>query len=364
MSFEYFLILVTIVYTTQMGVLLLGVRRGRDARGNAQPTVTVVIAARNEEASIRACLSSVLNQTYPKDRYSVIVANDGSSDSTQAICNEFVAKGTALSTFYVAEETTRAGKSNALAQAIDRATGEVILITDADCTVPETWVEETARRYSSDEVGLVGGITLQQCASPFSGMQSLDWAFILGAAVANASWGNLLGSIGNNLSFRKKAYDAIGGYRNVPFSVTEDYALVQAIAKTRRWKYLYPLDKKLLVMSKACPDLLTLVRQKHRWGKGGLDMKFSGFLLLAITGLMHLSPLVVLYWGKFILASFCVLVKMTIDYTFLDSILTRLDRGDQLKYFFWFEMYYLVYAIVIPFLALFGGTVVWKGRNY
>ena len=80
------------------------------------------------------------------------------------------------------------GKANALAQGIEAAKGEIILITDADCTVPRTWVEQTANRYDSD-VGLIGGFTLQKATTPFEGMQSLDWTFILGMAAATAGLG-------------------------------------------------------------------------------------------------------------------------------------------------------------------------------
>ncbi len=364
MNFEIFLVAVTILYALQTGIFLLGLRRAKDERHHVQPSVTVVIAARNEEEHIGACLSSALNQTYSREKFTVVVANDNSSDRTGAICTELASTHSHLTIFDVLEEPPLRGKSNALAQAIDRATGEIILITDADCVVPTTWVEETAKRYGDPSVGLVGGITLQESTTAFSGVQSLDWALILGVAAATAAWGNLLGSIGNNLSFRRRAYEEVGGYRNIPFSITEDYALVQAIATTKRWKYLYPIDEKLLVVSKPCPDLASLVRQKHRWGKGGLDMKLSGFVLLIVTGLMHLSPFIILYWGKFVLASACVMVKFTADYLFLHALLRRLRRTEELQHFFWFELYYSLYVFVMPVLARFGGDVVWKGRRY
>jgi cellulose synthase/poly-beta-1,6-N-acetylglucosamine synthase-like glycosyltransferase len=229
--------------------------------------------------------------------------------------------------------------------------------------VPPTWIEATAQRYTND-VGLVGGFTLQQAATPFEGMQSLDWAYILGMAASTASLGQPLGSIGNNLSFRKSAYEEVGGYRKLKFSVTEDYTIVQAIVKTKHWKYRYPIDEHNLVMSLPCPDWPTLIRQKHRWGKGGLDMKIEGFIIMVMSVLMQTAPLVMLYWGGVVIATTALMLKFIADYTFLYQTLKRLNRTEELKWFYWFELYYLGEVILLPFLVFFGGKVKWKGRTF
>jgi len=361
---ELDLIIILCLYLAQVGVLLYGVRHTKDGSKHAfMPFVSVVIAARDEEENLAKCLDSVVHQTYPIDKFEVIVANDASTDRTAAICDQYSAKYANLKSFLTVEKMGLPGKPNALAQAIERAEGEVILITDADCSVPETWIEATANRYSP-EVGLVGGITLQRSDTAFNGMQSLDWAYILGVASASAALGRPLGSIGNNLSFRRKAYDEVGGYGKIKFSITEDYSLVQAILETKRWKFLYPIDERVLVKSQPCPTVKMLVQQKHRWGKGGLDMKFWGFVIMAIGFSMHAALLWHFIWFSFASTGMVLLVKMIADYVFLHQILARLKRTDELKYFYWFELYYAFYVLALPFLVFFGGRVHWKGRRY
>ncbi len=253
MTFQTVLLIVTILYICQAGIFLIGLKRNRDLlQSSTNLSVSIIIAARNEEANIHDCLESAVNQTYPISLYEIIIINDGSTDGTERICNDFVRRYPNIKLIQVKDDKIIRGKANALAQGIENAAGEIILITDADCTVPRTWVEQTANRFSS-EVGLIGGFTLQKAAKPFEGMQSLDWTFILGMAAATAGLGNPLGSIGNNLSFRKSAYNEVGGYRKLKFSVTEDYTVVQAIVGSNRWKYIYPIDSKHLVESKPCP---------------------------------------------------------------------------------------------------------------
>jgi 1,2-diacylglycerol 3-beta-glucosyltransferase len=364
MTFEVFLFIVTTLYLCQAGLFLLGLRRNRDyLQDSSELFVSVIIAARNEEANLPNCLESVVNQTYSTSQYEIIVINDGSTDRTEIVCQNFIQRYPHIKLVRVEEDTHLRGKANALAQGIDAAKGEIILITDADCTVPKTWVEYTAKRYLTD-IGLIGGFTLQKAGAPFEGMQSLDWAFILGIAAATAGFKHPLGSIGNNLSFRKSAYDQIGGYRQLKFSVTEDYTVVQAIVGSKKWKYSYPIDPKHLVESKPCSNLLTLLRQKHRWGKGGLDMKPAGFAIMVIGFFMHLSPFVMLYWGGVVQAATALMIKFIADYIFLHKILKQLDRTDELRWFYWFELYFIIYVMLLPFLVFFGGKVKWKGREF
>lgn len=363
MDFVSLLVVFTLLYTCQVAWFLLGLRRIRDERIEHQPFVSVVIAARNEEENLAACLSSVLQQTYPEQQYEVILMNDNSTDSTEKIARQFEREYRNLSVRLVLEDRKLRGKANALAQGIDAARGEIILITDADCVVPATWVEETVKRYSPS-VGVMGGMTLQEARNHFEGMQALDWAYLLGVAAATAALGLPLTSIGNNFSFRKKAYDDVGGYRNIPFSVTEDYMLFQAIVATKQWEYRYPLDPALLVISKPCKTIGEIIRQKHRWGTGGRDMKLSGLLIMAIGFFLHGSLLIGLALGHVTAVLTSLLVKSVLDYAFLHTILSRVRRTDLLKDFYFFQLYYILYVVALPFVVFLGGKVVWKGRTY
>jgi len=364
MTFQTFLFIVTILYLIQVGIFLIGLRRTRDQLlGATNLCVSVIIAARNEETNLHDCIESVANQTYPVSLYEVIVVNDGSTDNTETICNDFAQQYTNIKIIQANDDALVYGKANALAQGIEAAKGEIILITDADCTVPRTWVEQTANRYGAD-VGLIGGFTLQKSTKPFDGMQSLDWTFILGMSAAAAGLGHPLGSIGNNLSFKKSVYDEVGGYRKLKFSVTEDYTVVQAIVGLNKWKYLYPIDVRHLVESKACPNFKSLIRQKHRWGKGGLDMKPAGLAIMVVGFLMHFSPFVMLVLGGLVQAAAALMIKCIADYVFLYRILDRLDRKEDLRWFTWFEIYFIIYVLLLPFLVFFGGKVQWKGREF
>ncbi len=364
MILQYCLAVFLVLYPFQIVLMLFAIRAPRDVDAiGPRPHVSVIIAARDEESHLATCLNSVLHQTYPDNLFEVIAINDHSSDATERICQEFAKQYRNFAYVNARDDHELRGKTNALDQGIERASGEVILITDADCTVPPTWVEWTARRYDAS-IGIVGGITLQRASSWFEGVQSLDWAFLLGLAAATMSFRIPLSTIGNNLSFRKSAYDDVGGYRKIPFSVTEDFMLFQAIVRKKKWDYLCPINPRVLVISQPCPNWLELLRQKHRWGRGGMDMKLTGLSIMAIGFGLNATILATAVAGSLLCAMITFVLKLCGDCAFLYAILTKQHRTDLLQFFPWFELYFFTYVLLLPFLVFFGGRVIWKGRSY
>ncbi|MCU0452085.1 MAG: glycosyltransferase [Bacteroidetes bacterium] len=364
MDLATFILIVLALYLLQTAIVVVGLTRIPPITTGARPTVSIVVAARNEEASIGACVDALCRQTFPADRYEVIVVDDDSTDLTAEVVRGRMPDHVQLRLVHSSPLSRLKGKARPLSAGIAQARGEVILITDADCRVPPTWVEATAGQYEPD-VGLVGGITLQRAHTSFGGMQSLDWAYLLGVAAASVALGRSFGSIGNNLSFRKRAYDEVGGYDSLPFSVTEDYTLVHAIRSSGRWQQRYPIDARLLVESDPCPDVRALFHQKLRWGRGGLDVPFIGFVIMAIGWSVHFLPLIhTLVWGAWWHTLTVLFVKATADYVLLAQVLKRLGRLDDLRHFFWFELYFALYVVALPVVVLLGGPVRWKGRQY
>ena len=139
------------------------------------------------------------------------------------------------------------------------AQGEIILTTDADCTVHPMWAYTTASYYRPD-VAMVNGFTTQEAYDGFSGMQAIDFIYLLIVAAGTINLGKPISCIGNNMSYRKKAYFEVGGYENLPFSVTEDFNLLHAIFKLKKYKIIYPLNKESVVISLPCKNLKNLYR--------------------------------------------------------------------------------------------------------
>jgi cellulose synthase/poly-beta-1,6-N-acetylglucosamine synthase-like glycosyltransferase len=354
-----------VLYAVEMIWLRVGIHRADRSPvvQDYQPAVTVIVAARNEEETIGGCIESLSRLDYPADKLEIIIVNDRSTDGTLAAITRSAPACPGLKAISSsAGSGEMRGKTNALAQGIDIASGEILAFTDADCRVPPGWIRSIVSHFDSS-TGIVGGYTLLRGGSIFNGMQGLDWLFLCSVAAGTAGWRIPLTAIGNNLSVRRSAYDATGGFRAIPFSVTEDYALVQAILTRTEYRLRFPMDPAMTVESNPCPTVRSLLRQKQRWGVGGLDMVFRGFVIMGIGWLSKVAILAGIFIAGAPLVLGGFLTKTMIDGWVLLRPLRRLGAISRIRYLLAFELYFLLYVPIIPFAALLSkGRVVWKGR--
>lgn len=111
-------------------------------------TASVVVPAYNAEFTLPDCLESINQLVYPRDRYEVIVVDNGSVDRTPEIARAHPVK-------LVTEP--RRGVASARNCGVREATGEIIVFTDSDCVVDPHWLEKLTRRFESPRVDACGG---------------------------------------------------------------------------------------------------------------------------------------------------------------------------------------------------------------
>jgi poly-beta-1,6-N-acetyl-D-glucosamine synthase len=126
------------------------------ARQPIRPRVTVLIAAWREAATIARKLEGLAQQTYPKELLDVVVACDGSDDGTPEAARAAGAAHLAgrLSVLALAE---RRGKPAALNAAADKATGEILILTDARQPLSDNAIEALVDDLGDPAVGVAGG---------------------------------------------------------------------------------------------------------------------------------------------------------------------------------------------------------------
>ena len=93
-------------------------------------------------------------------------------------------------------------------------------------------------------------------------------------------------------------------------------------------------------------------------------MKLSGLSIMAIGFGLNSLVFAAAVFGSLMAAMTAFLVKVIGDFVFLASILKKQQREDLLLYFPWFELYFVGYVLILPFMVFFGGRVMWKGRAY
>ncbi|PID58693.1 MAG: glycosyl transferase [Ignavibacteriae bacterium] len=362
--FEIVSLIVIVAYSIQAIILALGSKKKFEkVKEDYFLSATVIVAARNEEHNILRCLKSLNKLDYPQNKLEIIIVDDNSTDSTNKIITDFIKDKPKFKLIKPAKDFGETkGKARALANAIEIAKGEIILTTDADCSVSETWVK-TITSYYKDDVIMVCGFTNQTYTNLFEGVQDTDFIFLLTVGSGSINLGKPLSAIGNNMSYRKSAYDKIGGYKKIPFSVTEDFEVLMAMNKLKDKKILFPADADSLVTSEPCKDIKTLFRQKKRWGIGGLNSRFDNLLIIS-SGFW--AGIVILLSPFFFSVDvfYIILLKILTDFYMLYSMYKRLKLKFNFVNFLGFEIYSTIYFVVIAFAIAINRNVSWKGRKF
>lgn len=203
-------------------------RREKDQSYNHEP-LSIVIAARNEAENIARFLPHVLQQD--RDRFEVIVADDGSTDDTARLLTEMAETYPHLRTIHTGVPV---GKKQALAMGIRAARYDLLLFTDADCRPASVrWASEMASRFVPGvEVVLgYGGYSVQK--GLLNRLVQLDTATIAARYAGFALWGNPYMGVGRNLAYRKSLWEKHGGFSahaDLPYG-DDDLFVAQAARK-------------------------------------------------------------------------------------------------------------------------------------
>jgi cellulose synthase/poly-beta-1,6-N-acetylglucosamine synthase-like glycosyltransferase len=151
--------IIVYVYAGYPVVLVSGLlgRRRRAAlpidSSAALPTLSVIVAAHNEESAIEAKIQNILASDYPRERMEILVGSDGSSDRTEEIARRYSSDGVGLISF-----PTQQGKSAMQNGLVAAAAGELLVFTDADCEFGPAALRVLAAHFCDPRVGLVTGV--------------------------------------------------------------------------------------------------------------------------------------------------------------------------------------------------------------
>jgi len=122
-------------------------------KGDITPRVSLIITAHNEERVIEAKIQNTLALVYPKTHLEMIVASDCSSDRTDDIVRSHAAAGVRL-----VRAPQRLGKENAQRHAIEAATGEICVFSDAGTSLAPDGIAKIVRNFNDPTVGCVSSV--------------------------------------------------------------------------------------------------------------------------------------------------------------------------------------------------------------
>ena len=322
--------------------------------------LSVIIPARNEEASLGDCLESLVGQSGVE--FEIIVVNDYSTDRTREIAEKY-SKVRVIDAGELPAGWT--GKNNAVATGARDAVGEWLLFTDAD-TIHTPGSLARALAEAKDNKADVLSYSPEQIAVTFWEMAVLPVVFAELArqfppSKVSDPKSPEAAANGQFLLIRREVYDAIGGHGAVASEIPEDVALARRLkAAGYRLRFRYSESVRTRMYR-------SFAQLREGWTKNlALLFPRPGWLAMKTLTAWALPWLLFSFMG--LIAPARRLILMTIAVFLGARNVTRLQRAnfdipmEFLGAFFGMPMF--AYLLLRSKRAHGKGTVGWKGRSY
>lgn len=183
--------------------LVSSLRARQTKRAPYEPTISIVITAYNEERDLPAKIANTLQLDYPSAKLELIVASDCSTDRTDQIAGEFAAQGVKLW-----RQPERLGKTAAQNAAVEIATGEVVLFSDATTLYEPDVLRVMMPNFADATIGCVAGRLIYVDPGETAtgkGAQSY-WNYETFLRRHESRAGSLIGTSGCLYAVRRSAY--------------------------------------------------------------------------------------------------------------------------------------------------------------
>ncbi len=186
-----------------------------------RPSVSVVIAARNEEMTIRRRIENILRQSYAAEKVEVIVASDGSTDRTVSEAESFADDRVRILAF-----PTNRGRATVHNESVRVASGDIVVFTDAETTFETSFLENIVTPFRNREVGAVVGRLVYENTDESGVTRSAEkyWGFETRLRLYESSLGVLAFGSGACCAFRRDLYTPIGEAEDIDTAGTLDIA--------------------------------------------------------------------------------------------------------------------------------------------
>ncbi|MBC6613280.1 glycosyltransferase [Hymenobacter sp. BT507] len=345
--------------------------RGLGGEVFKKPRFSVLIAARNEAATLPHLLHDLNQQTLPAAQFEVIVVDDHSTDATAAVASQ-TATDFPLHLIQLAQQPgAPTGKKAALQAALAVARAPWVVCTDADCRLGPDWLRsyvqliqhEPAVRFISGPVLLTGPDTV------LHRLMGLEFAGLVGVGGACIQAGFPTMCNGANLAYRRDSFAAVQGFvGNEHLASGDDEFLLHKLHAAYPGSIRFLQAEAAVVRTAAPPTLSALLRQRVRWASKWRHYQATAPQRLAVLVLLANVSLAAgpVLWlqqpglGPWVGAAWAL--KLGADVWFLRPVLRLLHQPRWLRMIPLLQLAYAPYTLGVGLLGLRGGYQ-WKGRQ-
>jgi cellulose synthase/poly-beta-1,6-N-acetylglucosamine synthase-like glycosyltransferase len=346
----------------------LRVKEFQSTNNSCAVSISVIIAARNEEENIVRLLEALHRQTYSRNYFEVIVVDDFSTDKTSESVKPFL-----NDTFHLMQPNSIAAQSSkkkAIESGIQKAKGELIVVTDADCIPQQEWLQTIVSIYKkTNSVFIAAPVKLKSYPTLLSIFQSLDFITLQGITAASVTANTHNMCNGANLAYLRSAFFEVGGFSGIDkLASGDDMLLMYKIWKKYPKKLSYLKSEQAIVETEPMLTWKDFFQQRIRWSsKAGYykDWRISSVLFFVyLFNCLFFVLLIACFFDSYYwyVLAFYLLGKIIIEIPFVYSVARFYKAQKLLLYFPFLQPLHIIYTVVVGLVSQFG-TYQWKGRK-
>jgi cellulose synthase/poly-beta-1,6-N-acetylglucosamine synthase-like glycosyltransferase len=331
---------------------------------------SVIVVYRNEELALPALLRSLKAQIYDPEFMELLFVNDDSHDTSQELIAQFSKDHPSLKIQLLDRfPTSNSAKKDGITQALQKASFDHILTTDADCILPSTWMESFNAHYQIHAGALLVAAPIKLSGHGFlAATQQLEMMALQTITAGAFAIRQPFMCNGANLSFKKNAFLEVNGYTgNDHISSGDDIFLLEKLTAEDVLQCHYLKDPKAIVETASKSSCKGLIQQRARWARKGKETKsllnkLVAFQVAAMSLLFIMSP--IFYSTELITLRLWISVYLIKFFTDFVVLVIGNQFLDMKKWSFYFIPNFLIYPFLVLAIGMkSSGTIEWRGRS-
>ena len=342
-----------VIYRYVIGIKLLRIKAQKER--TEWPTVSVVVALKNEETNVENLVKALTQLEYP-GKFEVILLEDHSDDNTYTKL-----LGCCPSHFHI-RKCTGNGKKSAIESGVQLSNSEWIAVTDADCEIPKTWLTEMISATQEETKMVLGPVFIKTLDKDILGIQKMEFLGLQGATAGSAAINSPISANGANMLFKRDVFLELEPYKdNLNLPTGDDQYLMMAIHENYPVGVTYALNNEAIIHTHPVTQFKKYWEQRIRWASKGSTYKQTEIiavgLVVFLTSLIAVEALVFglknqNYWVAF---GF-ILAKGLIDL----PLIIRMSRFSKSTFS---PIEYIASVIVYPFVVVLSVILGFFKRN-
>lgn len=367
------LILIPTIYLFLLACISLEASKLPKLRKQGVPRfipISIVVVYRDEAHNLPELFSSLENLNYPPNHFEVLLVNDDSSDGSREMCVAFSKESQLDIQLLERNPRSASAKKDGISQAVEKSKHDLILVTDADCSLPASWLTAYQQFISQNPATafLTGPVLLDSDRSLLQDVQQIEYAVNQTVSAGAFALKKPFMASAANMAFAKAKFLKINGYQGADSLASGDdvFLLLKMHANFPSQCHYLNLAE-ATVTTPAVSSWKQFFEQRARWAGKTVQTKSILNVVMAVATLLatlvQLASIALLIMDYLNLRTFLMiwLIKFLADFISYISAKSIFEFDPK-----WYN--FLLMVLLYPFLAVAIAVktltpLKWKGRS-